>query len=258
MNEREHGGEDTLGRTERDRDLLFRIRHAPVAARELDRDLLAQLRHTDHRRVLVVACRHVIGNQVLQSLGRVEIGKSLRQIDRAELACAIRHHGEDRGADVWKLGTHRAIGLRSESCSYRTRRVREQVFTYSRSAIRLISTCTFAASRASPSWRSGLCIVTAIVPGPSTLPCVGTMKEPGLSGGNKLNTPSRVLAPEAVSKSTTNVSASFAGFSTRETTTSTNFAPPSAPTGGSTACRTTGCAKSKAYVAAFSSIEAAA
>ena len=81
------------------------VEQPAVARAELERDLLAQLGDADHRRVLVVSGRDVIRDQVLQLRRRVVVGKSLRQIDRAELAGAIGHDREDGRADVRQFRT---------------------------------------------------------------------------------------------------------------------------------------------------------
>ena len=98
------GGVDGLGRPGRHRDLGFRIIGGEVKPRHLFGYGFAQRRHSGHGRVLVGAGRHVMADALQQARRGREVGKALRQVDRAVFRGKLRHHGKDRGADVRQTG----------------------------------------------------------------------------------------------------------------------------------------------------------
>ena len=76
---------------------------AAVRLLVLRRDRLTQPHQPLHRRVLVLAPPHVGGDGVDQRRIAVEVGKALRQVDRADLGRQPRHHREDRRPDRRQL-----------------------------------------------------------------------------------------------------------------------------------------------------------
>ena len=93
------GGKDGLGGASGHRDLVLNIIVSAIKRRHLGANGGAQRCHAGHRCVLVLARGHVVGHPLQQTLRRIEVGKSLRQIDRAVLRRQARHDRENSGAD---------------------------------------------------------------------------------------------------------------------------------------------------------------
>ena len=89
LHDRRDGVEDGFGAAGRDGDFGVRDRSWRRTARELGRDGLPQRRHALHRRVLVAPLAHVLRDGVDQRRIAVEVGKSLRQVDRPESAASF-------------------------------------------------------------------------------------------------------------------------------------------------------------------------
>ena len=98
MHERGERREEAFGRAGGHRDLGDRVVAAAVQLLDLRRERLAQREHAGHRRVLVVPLAHVARDGVDQLGRRIEVGKPLRQIDRADLVGQARHDREDADA----------------------------------------------------------------------------------------------------------------------------------------------------------------
>jgi hypothetical protein len=96
--------EKGLGSTGSDGHLRLRHDASLVERFDLLSDRLQQRWPPRHRRVLVHALAHLLRHEFHQPLRRIEIRKSLRQIDRAALLRKPRHDREDRRADARQLG----------------------------------------------------------------------------------------------------------------------------------------------------------
>ena len=103
MHQRADRRENGFRRAQRDGDFGFGIGRAPIASPEFQGDLLTQRGLAGHRRVLVVAGSGEFSEQPFEQVRRIEIRKSLREMDGAELARTLCHDREDRGADVGKF-----------------------------------------------------------------------------------------------------------------------------------------------------------
>ena len=86
---------------------------APYARSNLPRQLLAQAQHPGHRGVLIAPPREPLARERGELGRRVEIGKSLRQVDGAVFLCEARHHGEDADANRGEAG-------RRDDCAHET------------------------------------------------------------------------------------------------------------------------------------------
>ena len=104
MHQREDGRQDALGCAGGDRDLGVGVVAVARRALDLGRDGLAQRRHAGHRRVLVVAGAHRVGDGVDERRVAVEIREALAEVDRAGLDGQRGHHREDRRAHGGKPG----------------------------------------------------------------------------------------------------------------------------------------------------------
>ena len=101
------GGQDGLGGAGGDRDLIGGAVAALMQRRDFRRHGLAQQRDTRHRRVLVQALRHGLGDGLHQDRIAGKVGKSLTQIDRALFRRQRRHDGENGGAHRRQFGEQR-------------------------------------------------------------------------------------------------------------------------------------------------------
>ena len=122
LHHRHDGVEDRLGGPAGDRDFRGRIGAVPVVGFCLGGDGLAQCGQAGHGGVLVLPLADGARQQVTERLGNVEVGKALPQVHRAGVRGELRHHGEDRGADVresagegWHRGEANAGRPSSES-----------------------------------------------------------------------------------------------------------------------------------------------
>ena len=108
--------EDRLRRARSDRDLGFRIVGPSVRREVHPGDRLTQRQYARHRRILVAARAHVARHRFDQFRIAVEVGESLRQIDRPHIGREPRHHREDRRSDGWQPGRELDhAGLRSNT-----------------------------------------------------------------------------------------------------------------------------------------------
>ena len=104
--------ENRVGRARGDRDVGIHVDLTPVGSGDLGRHLLTQRWQAGHRCVLVVAVHGVTAEGFTQCVGPIEIGKTLRKIDRPGFGCKLGHHGKDGGANVRQFaGDHRVFLL---------------------------------------------------------------------------------------------------------------------------------------------------
>ncbi len=101
--ERDNGAEQGLRRAARYGDLGLRIDDACEALGNADGNRLAQPGDSGHRRILIHTARKRVGDELDQPGGRVEIGKTLRKVDRRMLLGQPAHHSKDRRAGVRQL-----------------------------------------------------------------------------------------------------------------------------------------------------------
>ena len=72
----------------------------------LSRDLLSERQDTCHGRILIFASVEMLDHKLSQSVGAVEVGEPLREVDSAVLGGHFGHYREDCRANMSKLGLH--------------------------------------------------------------------------------------------------------------------------------------------------------
>ena len=114
---------------ERNSDFRFWIRRDVITLLDLVRDLRTQIRGAFHRRVLIVSGCHRGRHELRNARVDIVVGKSLPEVERAQLARTARHDGEYRRADVGQLAGDGHVRRQRLSGGGRERRTNDSGLT---------------------------------------------------------------------------------------------------------------------------------